>query len=533
MANIPEPKVQSITYPQVRIKEMMKLFATLEKCIQATRLFLKPGANCVFRRSYESGRERVGTFRTDGHIDTYYLFEMDCPTCGDTKGDATNASKRQRILFAKIPYYGHKEKSRGPGYMSISRIQREIPGRGVNESKVGKSTRSDAAEENHAEQEEEESSRSKNEQLIPSVLLKPAIPLATILSAISIAFNIGIIESNFSISQQYYLRSHITTLTSFINDLKQRYETEPVRRTSEEIAKSNSPAIPQLVIISGNHDKCKLIKEIAIFPTAVGENLKMLLEMIPKLRTEKIGAANFDRIEQALQFVIQFLKDRKLDACFSISIECQPYAAYNEKRGKYELSKGSFKTADEMVDIYLSLTRSYPQIKRIVDPFRTEESKAWMKLNESLKSLEGDSQVEIGSSTYSWKVESGYRLSSAPAISTMMSFMSSPPGKINDDDRLQPFLASSITSFNGVIEPQTECIVLKDIAGAMIWIKDKQKKKIQFNLPQIYTTLQEAILTLAMAIAFGADVINFGRVDDLSTECRLSEWIDTVYSSDS
>lgn len=126
-----------------------------------------------------------------------------------------------------------------------------------------------------------------------------------------------------------------------------------------------------------------------------------------------------------------------------------------------------------MVDTYLSLTRSYPQIKRIVDPFRTEESKAWMKLNESLKSLEGDSKVEIGSSTYSWKVESGYRLSSAPAISTMVSFMSSPSGKIEDNDRLQPFLASSIISFNGMIEPQTECIVLKDIAGAMIWIKGK------------------------------------------------------------
>ncbi|KAM3184080.1 hypothetical protein ACTXT7_009108 [Hymenolepis weldensis] len=176
-------------------------------------------------------------------------------------------------------------------------------------------------------------------------------------------------------------------------------------------------------------------------------------------------------------------------------------------RGKYELCKGTFKTADEMVDIYLGLTRSYPQIKRIVDPFRTEESKAWMKLNESLKSLEEDLRAEIGSSTYSWKVESGYRLSSAPAISTMVSFMSSPPGKIEDDDRLQPFLASSIILFNGAIKSQTECIVLKDIAGAMIWVKDKQKKKIQFNLPQSYTTLQEAILTLAMCVCTGKVIV--------------------------
>ncbi|KAM3184079.1 hypothetical protein ACTXT7_009107 [Hymenolepis weldensis] len=62
----------------------------------------------------------------------------------------------------------------------------------------------------------------------------------------------------------------------FFCQLKQRYKTKPAKRTSEEIAKWNSPAIPQVVIISGNHDKCKLIKEIAIFPTAVSENLKVM-----------------------------------------------------------------------------------------------------------------------------------------------------------------------------------------------------------------------------------------------------------------
>ncbi|VDL60205.1 unnamed protein product [Hymenolepis diminuta] len=55
MFNVPNPKIQSLTCPQLRIKEMMKRFATvfedtLGECTQATaRLFLKPGANCVFR----------------------------------------------------------------------------------------------------------------------------------------------------------------------------------------------------------------------------------------------------------------------------------------------------------------------------------------------------------------------------------------------------------------------------------------------------------------------------------------------------
>nr|CDS29453.1 enolase protein ENO4 [Hymenolepis microstoma] len=377
------------------------------------------------------------------------------------------------------------------------------------------------------------SSSIKKQQFIPSVLLKPASTLAKILCAVSIAFNFGLVESNLSISQQYNLRSHINILASFMNDLKQRYRTELGMRTSEEMKKSNSPAISQLVIISGKHDKCKLIKEIAILPTTANENGEVLIEALSKLRTEEIEVANLEKIEQALEFVVQFLKDRELDAEFSISIEFQPYSAYNEKRGKYELSKGTLKTADEMVDIYLGLVRSYPQIKRIVNPFRTEESKVWMKLNEKLKSLEGNPQVEIGSTVYSYKANSGYRLSSAPPISTIVSFLSTPSEKIENDDRLQPFLASSIISFSGTIEPETECIVLKDIVEAIIWIKDKQKKKIQFNLLHNYTTPQETNLTLAMAVAFGADVINFGRLDDLSAQCKLSEWIATVYSSES
>ncbi|KAM3184666.1 hypothetical protein ACTXT7_007887 [Hymenolepis weldensis] len=38
---------------------------------------------------------------------------------------AANASKRLRTPFAKITYYGQKRKSRGQGYMSISRGRKE------------------------------------------------------------------------------------------------------------------------------------------------------------------------------------------------------------------------------------------------------------------------------------------------------------------------------------------------------------------------------------------------------------------------
>ncbi|VDL64136.1 unnamed protein product [Hymenolepis diminuta] len=56
MFNVLEPKVQSVTCSQTSI-------------------------DC----SYENGRGRVGTFRTDGRIATRYIFEMGCPNCSGTK----------------------------------------------------------------------------------------------------------------------------------------------------------------------------------------------------------------------------------------------------------------------------------------------------------------------------------------------------------------------------------------------------------------------------------------------------------------
>lgn len=124
-----------------------------------------------------------------------------------------------------------------------------------------------------------------------------------------------------------------------------------------------------------------------------------------------------------------------------------------------------------MVDIYLNLLRAYPQIKALTNPFRTEESKIWIKLRECLNSLEENPHVEICSTTYSWKLESGFRLSAAPTIAAMAKYFTFPPDNIENDDRMLPFAASDIISFNGAFESQTDYCVLKDIAEAVIWAK--------------------------------------------------------------
>ncbi|KAM7533697.1 hypothetical protein Aperf_G00000120205 [Anoplocephala perfoliata] len=371
--------------------------------------------------------------------------------------------------------------------------------------------------------------RSKKEPVIPSALIKPPHYVTGFLSAISFAFNFGLVESSLSISQQYSLQYHTNVLYNFINELKQRHGSESTMQTAEP-TKFCSHTTPQLILISGNQEKCKILKEVSVFPNSRAESSETAIERFAKLHSEKIEVPTIDKIDRAVEYAVKFLQDRETGELFSVAVEFQPYAAYNETKGKYELSKGTYKTADEMVETYLSLLRTYPQIKVLTNPFRTEESKIWMRFRECLNSLEENPQVEIGSSTYSWELESGFRLSAAPPIPTMAKLLTSPSENIEDDDRMHPLAASDIISFDGAFEIQTDFCVLKDIAEAVIWAKEKQNKKIQFNLLQNCTVLRKENLALAVATAFGADIINFGRLDSAATQCQLAEWINTVFS---
>ncbi|VDK21097.1 unnamed protein product [Taenia asiatica] len=176
-------------------------------------------------------------------------------------------------------------------------------------------------------------------------------------------------------------------------------------------------------------------------------------------------------MEQMLEFAINLLRERQLEDTFYLSLVCEPYAFYNEVKGKYELTKGAFKSADEMVHVYVNLLQAYPQIKVLTNPFRTEDWHAWLKLQETVKNLDSCLLVEICASSDALDTGSVLRLSPSPNISEMAHLLNRTSHSLGESDRMHPFEVSNIISFDGTFAAQTSCCFLLDIVEAILWVK--------------------------------------------------------------
>ncbi|XP_053245058.1 enolase 4 isoform X4 [Podarcis raffonei] len=55
-------------------------------------------------------------------------------------------------------------------------------------------------------------------------------------------------------------------------------------------------------------------------------------------------------------------------------------------KGKYEVILGTFKSPDEMVDVYVDLIRKFPSIMTLIDPLRKEDCQQWITLRNTLGS---------------------------------------------------------------------------------------------------------------------------------------------------
>ena len=63
----------------------------------------------------------------------------------------------------------------------------------------------------------------------------------------------------------------------------------------------------------------------------------------------------------------------------------------SQDKGKYEVTNGGQKTADDMVELYKDLIARYPALIMIIDPFRKEDREQWPKLCELIsEKLVGD-----------------------------------------------------------------------------------------------------------------------------------------------
>uniref|UniRef100_A0A8B9QEN3 Enolase 4 n=1 Tax=Apteryx owenii TaxID=8824 RepID=A0A8B9QEN3_APTOW len=60
-----------------------------------------------------------------------------------------------------------------------------------------------------------------------------------------------------------------------------------------------------------------------------------------------------------------------------LAINCAAHEVIDYLKGKYEILTGTFKSPDEMVDMYVELINKFPSIIALVDPLRKEDRQQW------------------------------------------------------------------------------------------------------------------------------------------------------------
>ncbi|XP_006880217.1 PREDICTED: enolase-like protein ENO4 [Elephantulus edwardii] len=160
--------------------------------------------------------------------------------------------------------------------------------------------------------------------------------------------------------------------------------------------------------------KLNLMKEVICIPhpgLSARQGVEMLLEiqkqvnktieMVPPSKTEmkkghnggKKGqqqitgkmthlgclAINYDTMEQPILLLQGICANLGLElgTNLHLGINCAAHELMDYSKGKYEVMTGTFKSAAEMVDLYVDLINKYPSIIALIDPFRKEDSEQW------------------------------------------------------------------------------------------------------------------------------------------------------------
>ncbi|XP_021075820.1 enolase 4 isoform X2 [Mus pahari] len=97
---------------------------------------------------------------------------------------------------------------------------------------------------------------------------------------------------------------------------------------------------------------------------------------------------NFDAIEQPLLLIQGICSNLGLElgVNFHLAINCAGHELMDYSKGKYEVMVGTYKSAAEMVELYVDLINKYPSIIALIDPFRKEDSEQWDSLYAALTS---------------------------------------------------------------------------------------------------------------------------------------------------
>uniref|UniRef100_A0A8C6JA50 Enolase 4 n=1 Tax=Melopsittacus undulatus TaxID=13146 RepID=A0A8C6JA50_MELUD len=89
-----------------------------------------------------------------------------------------------------------------------------------------------------------------------------------------------------------------------------------------------------------------------------------------------------DNLEQLLLLMQTACNNRSLELGkdMYLAINCAAHELMDYSKGKYEILTGTFKSPDEMINMYVELTDKFPFIIALIDPLRKEDRQQWTNI---------------------------------------------------------------------------------------------------------------------------------------------------------
>ncbi|KFP18150.1 Enolase-like ENO4, partial [Egretta garzetta] len=145
--------------------------------------------------------------------------------------------------------------------------------------------------------------------------------------------------------------------------------------------------------------KLKLVKEVILIPPVqlslkqgiervldIQKEIMRLLELPGRApqalkRISHLGCliTGYDNLEQPLLLMQTACNNigLELGTDMYLAINCAAHEVMDYIKGKYEILAGTFKSPDEMVDMYVELINKFPFIIALIDPLRKEDRQQW------------------------------------------------------------------------------------------------------------------------------------------------------------
>ncbi|XP_056385976.1 enolase 4 [Hyla sarda] len=217
----------------------------------------------------------------------------------------------------------------------------------------------------------------------------PAIRGALALSAVSLA-----VAKSSAALRDIPLHSHIAAL--------QQQQPPP------ELA-IPTPLISLLSCGKSSPGKLNLMKEIMVIPkpgTATAQSLDLISSLqtliLKQMEAQSKGGQSVmksvsplgclvlacERLDQPLELIRDACEQLGLELGTDVylAINCAAHELMDYNKGRYEVTSGTWKSPDEMVELYVDLIKRHAAIVALLDPFRKEDKQQWEALGKAVGS---------------------------------------------------------------------------------------------------------------------------------------------------